>query len=536
MRHRMSLNSKRELLSAIAPRYQAASKKQKQQILDEFVAATGYHRRYAIPLLKHYQAASGKDKSSDLLDPARSTRGRRPVYTDEVKRALIICWEAACRICSKRLVPFLPTLVQVLENYDYLDLPPEVREKLLAVSPATVDRLLFTIRHGRGGRGIGVTQPGGLLKHQIRVRTFADWDDLRPGFIEADLVAHCGAIVGGPHLYTLAFTDVATAWMEFKPLLFRDQDTTVKGIDQLRQQLPFGLLGVDTDNGKEFLNHTLVDYCLGKNITFTRSRSYKKNDQCYIEQKNGSVVRKFVGYDRFEGLEPCRILDALYAVLRLYVNFFQPSVKLIAKKREGSHVSYKYDQAQTPYQRVLAADTIPDEVKDTLTSQFAALDPVGLLGHIDRLQDELWVYAYRERVTTVDGTESECGSADVKRQGVFQRRSSSLRQQKMGCDSQADISNPVSSDRPQRLYRRQKNGYKGERWWRTRPDAFAEVWPAVIEQLAKTPDLQVKELFRTIQRQYAGQFKDSQLRSFQRRIRDWRRQETMPAGAAEEGK
>jgi len=531
MRHRMSLKSRRELLSVTAPRYQTANKKQKQQILDEFVAVTGYHRQYAIPLLKHYQATLRKGQPLGVSNQGQSPRGRKPIYTDAVRQALIIAWEAACRICSKRLVPFLPVLVPILEKHGYLDLSSEVREKLLTVSPATVDRLLFTVRHGRGGRGIGTTQPGGLLKHQIPIRTFADWDDLRPGFIEADLVAHCGTIVGGPHLYTLVFTDVTTAWMEFKPLLFRDQDTTVKAIDQLRQQLPFTLLGVDTDNGKEFLNYTLLDYCLGKEITFTRARAYKKNDQCYIEQKNGSVVRKFIGYDRFEGLEPCRILEALYAVLRIYVNFFQPSVKLIEKKRDGSHVSYKYDKAQTPYQRTLAADTVLDEVKDTLRVQFDGLDPVMLLGHIDRLQDELWLYAYRERVTTIDGVEPD--AADTKRQGIFQRQSS-LSQTTCEPQSAAAVNGQGSSDRPQRLYRQQKNKYKGQRWWRTRPDAFSEIWPMVIQQLEQTPDLQAKELFQVIQQNSPGQFKDGQLRSFQRRIRAWRRQEAMPIGAAKD--
>lgn len=174
MRHRMSLKSKRELLSVTAHRYQTANKKQKQKILDEFVAATGYHRQYAIPLLKHYQADPSKIKSPGVLTQEPSSRGRKKVYSETVKQALIISWEAACRICSKRLVPFLPVLVPILEKHGYLDLSPEVREKLLAVSPATVDRLLFTVRHGRDGRGIGTTQPGGLLKYQIPVRTFAD--------------------------------------------------------------------------------------------------------------------------------------------------------------------------------------------------------------------------------------------------------------------------------------------------------------------------------------------------------------------------
>jgi len=211
MRHSMSLKARRELLAVTAPRYQTADKKQRQKILDEFVASTGYHRKYAIPLLKHYQTTR---QGSDWLPTKqnRSKRGRRPIYTEAVKEALIIAWEAACRICSKRLVPFLPVLVPVLEKHGYLNLCPEVRQKLLTVSPATVDRLLYSVRYGRGGKGIGTTQPGGLLKHQIPIRTFTDWDDVRPGFIEADLVAHCGTISGGAHLYTLTGLRLQMLW------------------------------------------------------------------------------------------------------------------------------------------------------------------------------------------------------------------------------------------------------------------------------------------------------------------------------------
>jgi hypothetical protein len=527
MRHSMSLKARRELLAVTAPRYQTSDKKQRQKILDEFVASTGYHRKYAIPLLKHYQTTR---QGSDSLPTKqnRSKRGRRPIYTKAVKEALIIAWEAACRICSKRLVPFLPVLVPVLEKHGYLNLCPEVRQKLLTVSPATVDRLLFSVRYERGGKGIGTTQPGGLLKHQIPIRTFTDWDDVRPGFIEADLVAHCGTSSGGAHLYTLVFTDVATGWMEFKPLLFRDQDTAVAAIHQLRGQLPFALLGLDTDNGREFLNYTLLDYCRDEEITFTRSRSYKKNDQCYVEQKNGSVIRKFIGYDRFEGLTPCQILEALYAVLRLYVNYFQPSLKLVEKKRDGSKVSRKYDKAQTPCQRVLAADTVAAEVKESLKAQFAQLDPVALLGHIDRLQDELWLYAYRERVTIMEGPEAGEVSADAKREDMFQRPSLSSQSQ-LACDSTVSpAQSHPPSDRSERLYRRQKNKCKAERWWRTHPDAFADIWPEVVQRLEQTPDLQAKALFRLIQHQYPGEFKDSQLRTFQRRVRQWRQQTVAP--------
>jgi hypothetical protein len=263
--------------------------------------------------------------------------------------------------------------------------------------------------------------------------------------------------------------------------------------------------------------------------------AYKKNDQCYIEQKNGSVVRKFIGYDRFEGLEPCRTLEALYAVLRLYVNFFQPSVKLVTKKRTGSHVSRKYDRAQTPCQRLLAADTVSAEVKESLQAQFAELDPVVLLEHIDRLQDELWLYAYREPLTTLAWYEEEPISSGARRDGLFQRPSAASIKQQAGSLPATQPAIQIPSDRPERLYRQQQNKYKGQRWWRTRPDDFAEVWPEVLEQLEQTPDLQAKELFRVFQRRYPGTFKDSQLRTFQRRVRQWRRQEASPIQAVKDG-
>lgn len=307
-------------------------------------------------------------------------------------------------------------------------------------------------------------------------------------------------------------------------------------IHQLRGQLPFTLLGLDTDNGTEFLNNTLLNYCRDGEITFTRSRSYKKNDQCYVEQKNGSVVRKFIGYDRFEGIAPCRILEALYAVLRLYVNFFQPSLKLVEKKRDGSHVSRKYDQAQTPCQRVLAADTVATEVKEGLKVQFDQLDPVALLGHIDRLQDKLWLYAYRERVTTMERNEVTGASSDAEREGICQRSASSSQPQTARKLLAASSAKSQSlSDRPERLYRQQKNKYKGERWWRTHPDAFADIWPQVVQQLNRTPDLQAKALFRLIQHQYPGEFKDSKLRTVQRRLRQWRRQAVAQKLAVEDG-
>ena len=366
----MSLSARRELVNSLALRYRAANRREKKQILDEFIAATGYHRKYAIGLLLR----------SPPLTPC-SPRGGHPrprIYQAEVKEALVHVWKAAGHICSKRLVPFLAEFVSVLERQGHLYLSDEVRHNLLKLSPATMDRLLQDVRQ-RKPFGLGTTRPGARLKHQIPIRTFSDWDDLRPGFMEADLVAHCGTSTQGIYLNSLVLTDVSTGWTECVALLCRDQDQVLRALRQIRPWLPFPLLGLDTDNGSEFLNELLLSYCRDEAITFTRGRPYKKNDQCYVEQKNGSIVRRFVGYDRFEGRAPCQHLAALYSVLRLYTNFFQPSLKLISKERQGAKVIKKYDRAQTPYQRVLASPHVATEAKATLRTQYEKLDPVNLL-------------------------------------------------------------------------------------------------------------------------------------------------------------
>src|SRR6185369_2792369 len=199
----------------------------------------------------------------------------------------------------------------------------------------TIDRLLYDIRHGRKKRVLSTTRPGALLKHQIPIRTFSDWNDLKPGYMEADLVAHCGTSVQGTFLNTLVLTDIATGWTECLALLFRSQDHVMIALNQVRPILPFPLLGLDTDNGSEFLNHELLQYCQNEQINFTRCRPYRKNDQCHVEQKNGAIVRRVVGYDRYEGTAACKQLATLYGILRLYINFFQPSMKLLTKQRNG---------------------------------------------------------------------------------------------------------------------------------------------------------------------------------------------------------
>ena len=528
----MSLSARRELLAATATRYQQARKKEKQIILDEFIAATGYHRKYAIAVVNNY-----KPERAAPPPPARKARPRQ--YDAAVKEALIIVWEAANRICSKRLVPFLPKMVKSLERHGHLTLTADVRDRLLAISAATVDRLLYDVRHGELPTGLSTTKPGGLLKHMIPIRTFADWDDDWPGFIEADLVAHCGDDPGGHFLYTLTMTDVATGWIELAALLFRDQETTLRAIERLRGQLPFDLLGLDTDNGSEFINYLLFYYCDNEEITFTRSRPYKKNDQCHVEEKNGSVVRKFVGYDRFEGIVPCRVLGALYETLRLYVNFFQPSVKLISKKRVGSRVTKKYDAAKTPHQRVVAYETISDESKQALAEQFKTLDPIVLLTEIERLQDQLWPYAYvgRKIVAStpgLNGTQSKTlteqidqPDGSVEPDPLTAAPESASPNKPSGSQNGSHTRDTPANkplERSERRYRRNKPKGKHHtpRWWRTRKDPFEDVWDELEQQLERTPDIYAKTLFAWLQEKYPGKFPDGQLRTLQRRVKAWR--------------
>ncbi len=287
----MSFQAKRELLAQTGPRYHAAPRQQKRAILDEFVAATGYARKYAIRLLGQ----------PSVPPSAPITRPRARIYGPDVVEALTVAWAAVNDVCTKRFVPFLPELVAALERHGHLALSDEVRAQLLTLSAATADRLLRPLRERARPRGIGTTKVGTLLKHKVPIRTFAEWDDVRPGLMEADLVAHCGTRAEGPYLSSLVLTDVATGWTECLPLLRHGYDDVLQALDQVRGLLPFPLRGLDTDNGGEFLNFPLLEYCERAEITFTRGRAYRKNDQCDVEQKNGSIVRQIVGYDRFEG-------------------------------------------------------------------------------------------------------------------------------------------------------------------------------------------------------------------------------------------
>jgi hypothetical protein len=493
----MSFRAKRELLVQVAPRYRAAAHPQKSVVLDEFVAATGYARKYAIRLL-----------AKPVPAPAPIKRPREPRYGAAVREALRVAWTAANTICSKRLVPFLPELVPTLERHGHLQLTAEVRALLLALRPATADRLLRPVRQPHG---LSTTKPGRLLKQQIPVRTFADWNDVRPGFLEADLVAHCGGVAEGAFLYTLTLTDIATTWTECLPLLHRTQEAVVQAVERARQLLPFPLLGFDTDNGSEFLNQQLFDYCAQEQITFTRGRTANKNDQCYVEQKNGSVVRQLVGYERFEGERAYRQLAELYRAVRLYVNFFQPSLKLLTKQREGGHVRRTYGPARTPFQRVLATDALTPETRERLSALYQALDPVRLLRQIGLLQDALW----RQAVFGRTGCPRVGAEASTSETVPFDGRA-------CGLDGATGAKpEPPVAARDGRATRRHRKPL-GPRTWRTRADPFAGVWEELVAALTARPERTAKDLLTDLQARYPGQYADSVLRTLQHRVKAWR--------------
>lgn len=374
----MSKRSKRELTKEIHPRYLKAKKAEKVKILDEYTAATGYHRKYAIKLLKHGVKRKGYKKV-----------GRKKKYEGEVVEVLEKIWETCGKICSKRLHPFLPEMLLVMERTGELSSNPETKSLLLSMSRSTIDRCLKNARYS-SPKGISTTKPGTLLKKSIPVRTWHEWNDTKPGFVEMDLVAHCGDTAVGPFIYTLTAVDVSTGWTECLAVPNKTQIAVSNAIKAMRLRLPFPLLGIDSDNGTEFINDLLYRYCLEEQITFTRSRPYRKNDQAYVEQKNGSVVRNTVGYDRFETEEDLRLLQLIYEYLHVYVNFFQPVMKLIKKERIDGRTVKVYDQATSPYRRVLASEDVDLKYRLNLTNLYVQQNPVHLRKNIDLIVGKLW--------------------------------------------------------------------------------------------------------------------------------------------------
>jgi len=389
----LTMRQKMAVTGELRDRYQKSKKREKITILNEFTKLTGYNRSYASQILNQskllgYVHVAGK--TIKYIRDHKKRRKKKRYYDHDVLIALKKLWEGADYICSKRLAPYLEEYITVLERCGEIKLTHEVREKLLTISPATIDRLLAPVRKRQQFKGRSTTRPGSLLKKNIPIRTYSEWDDRRPGFFEVDLVSHDGGQSRGDFIQSLNFTDIATGWDEMVAVKNKAQRWVFEGIKEIRDRLPFPILGFDSDNGSEFINDELIRYCEREQITFTRARPYRKNDSCFIEQKNWSVIRRTVGYGRYDTEEELRVLNQLYSNLRLYVNFFQPVRKLIQKERFGSRIKKYYDIAQTPYRRVLASSCISEKIKMQLQRLYDKLNPAQLKREISRLQNELY--------------------------------------------------------------------------------------------------------------------------------------------------
>jgi len=372
------MTTRKELTEALRARYRSAPFGDRIKILDEFVALTGYHRKHAIRVL-------GEEAAE-----ARAAPVRNRLYDEAVRQALTMLWEAADRVGGKRLKALIPTLLDAMERHGHLDLDTVIRTKVLQVSAATIDRALAPARQHIDGQRKRRKGVGAAIRRSIPVRTFADWRDPAPGFFEIDMVEHCGGVkTDGDFVHTLTLTDIASGWTECVSMRMRNQMLVIEALDKVAADLPFAMLGVDSDNDSAFMNQTVFDYCKGLGLEQTRSRAYKKNDQAWVEQKNGAIVRRLVGYGRLSGVEATKALAKLYASSRLYINFFQPSFKLKSKTRDGAHVHKVYFTPATPCDRLQAHGSVPPAVKEKLQVQFKGLDPVRLLQEIRLAQKTL---------------------------------------------------------------------------------------------------------------------------------------------------
>ena len=473
--------ARRVLLQQVAPAYHQASGSHKQQILEEFVTATGYVRKYAQWLLNH---------SEEVFAPPTALRRR---YGPEVEEALVLAWKTLNRICTKRLIPFLPSIVATLEEHGHLELNEEHRRLLLSMSAATADRLLQAHRYAHP-HGLSTTKTGPLLKQQIPIRTFAQWDEAKPGFLEVDLVAHCGGRLQGSCLYTITLTDVSTGWTECLPLLNRGREAVLAALQRARALFPFPILGLDTDNGGEFINEEVAAYCVREQITFTRGRPYEKRDQCFVEQKNGVVVRQVVGHGRLMGEHAYRQLDELYRALHWYVNRFQPSMKLVSTQVEGRKIRRIYDAAKTPLQRVLLSGALSPAQQQELRTIGKAFDPLRLFQQVEQLQQATFrCEAGQPTPPTllVPFDLAACAAELVLREG--------------------SATGEVAHEEQQRA--------SVLDWRRTGKDPFAGQWEQILTWVQANPSRSSGDILRELQSLFPGRYEFSHLRTLQRGMR-----------------
>jgi len=372
----MNMHSKNELTASVAPRYQCAGKLKKGQILDEYCQNTGFNRKYAIRKLQ-----------AELICPyARRKdrpRRRRPTQYGEIRWLVKKFWEAADYCCGWRLKAVLPTLIDKSTTYGEIAMNETERALLGQVSSATIDRMLVGELRLRRKKTNSQTHKGkvnGMIPFAIdqAVPTLA-------GILEIDLVAHCGGCAVGTFINTLSTTDFVTGWQESEAIMGKSKEAVREGLTRIKERLPFPLKGIDFDSGSEFVNDVMLAFSQEMRVALTKSRPYKKNDNAHIEQKNWTNVRRILGYCRFDSEAEQALMNDLYRnELRLYINFFLPSGKLISKERVGSKIKRKYDKPQTPYERILAREDVEDSAKQALIKTFDDLNPFELRRRIDK--------------------------------------------------------------------------------------------------------------------------------------------------------
>lgn len=377
----LNMRQKQAVTKELVNRYKKSQKKKKNVMLDEFCSLTGYNRVYAARILRKKYFRTRQQ----VIEVSK----RKTIYDEDVLNPLTKIWTIADGICGKRLSPFIKELVDRLIKMKEIRLTKSVYCRLTHISAATIDRLLKYEKKKCRLKGRSTTKPGTLLKHHIPIRTFSDWNESRAGFFEIDCVANCGSSPAGEFVNTLNLTDIKTAWMEFESLLGKAQSRVFAALKNRRAECPIPFLGIDSDSGGEFINAELNRYCSEEKITFTRSRPYRKNDQNFVEQKNYSVIRRVLGYARYDTETELTLINKILSLYRLYVNFFQPVVRLEEKIRNGSKITRKYGIALTPYQRVLDCTEISNETKTKLKNIYAKLNPAELKRQIELLRSKL---------------------------------------------------------------------------------------------------------------------------------------------------
>lgn len=388
---RLPMKIRKALTDAQASRYRASTFREKQRILSEFVASTGYNRKYASHLLSRWGLSTIvmiEGKAVELTAGARKRTPRpgKRIYGDRVDGALHRLWMLLDQECGKRLAVAIRDNIAQLAPALRID--PDLVPLLRSMSPATIDRHLAKAHRGDGLKGLCMTKPVSGLKRLIPIRTSFDWSDSPPGFFQADTVSHDGGDSSGDFCFTLDLVDVCSGWTELRALRNKACRWVAEALADIRSSLPFPLRGINSDSGGEFINKTIFDFC-SPDISFTRSRPGKKNDNCHVECKNDTAVRQHVGYARFSG-EPARqALADVYQALCPLINHVYPSMKLISKTRVGATVRKLYDKPITPYQRLMDDERLSSEEKDLLRRRHENIDILALTAAFDQALDRL---------------------------------------------------------------------------------------------------------------------------------------------------